>query len=115
MNEDNRKEEIIRSAIDAEIVLNDDLESGQIELQDYDNIPWDNAIFAGTALSSLLPAFRDIKGTVQVAMDGLYKGDALGKPGVLAQAKDGSGYLGTIINNGGLLGKCGGSQLVRLL
>lgn len=105
MNEDNRKEEIIRSAIDAEIVLNDDLESGQIELQDYDNIPWDNAIFAGTALSSLLPAFRDIKGTVQVAMDGLYKGDALGKPGELAQAKDGSGYLGTIINNGGFVGQ----------
>ena len=105
MNEDNRKEEIIRSAIDAEIVLNDDLESGQIELQDYDNIPWDNAIFAGTALSLLLPAFRDIKGTVQVAMDGLYKGDALGKPGVLAQAKDGSGYLGTIINNGGFVGQ----------
>lgn len=100
MNGKQNKEELVRSVSNIEIAPNDDLKSGQIELRDYNNIPWDNAIFAGAALSSLLPAFRNIRGSMQVAMDGLYKGDALGKVGTLAQAKDGSGYLGTIINNG---------------
>lgn len=105
MHEDISKKEITNIFTDIEVVPNEELKSGQIELSSYNNIPWDSAIFAGTALSSFLPMFRDIKGSMQVAMDGLYKGDALGKTGALAQAKDGTGFLGTIVNNGDFVGQ----------
>lgn len=105
MDYKHNKEEMIRSISDIKIVPSDDLNSGQIELENYNNIPWDDVIFSGVTLSSLLPAFRSIKGSAQMAMDGLYKGDALGKIGDLAQASDGSGYLGTIINNGKFTGQ----------
>lgn len=105
MNNEHNKEEMILSCADIEIIPNEDLASGQVELSNYNNIPWDNVIFAGTALSSLLPIFRDVKGTVQVAMDGLYKGNTLGKVGTLAQAKDGTGFLGTIVSNGKFSGQ----------
>lgn len=105
MGDDNNKEEIVRAATDIEMVSSDDLASGQIELEEYNNIPWDNVMFAGTSLSSLLPAFRSVTGTAQMAMDGLYRGDALGKVGALAQAKDGSGSLGAIIKDGKIVGQ----------
>lgn len=105
MNNEHNKEEMILSCADIPIIPNEDLASGQIDLSNYNNIPWDNVIFAGTALSSLLPIFRDVKGAVQVAMDGLYKGNTLGKVGTLAQAKDGTGFLGTIVSNGKFSGQ----------
>lgn len=105
MNKEIGKKELASIFTDIEVVPSEELESGQIELSSYNNIPWDNAIFAGSTLSSFLPMFRDIKGSVQVAMGGLYKGDALGKVGTLAQAKDGTGFLGTIVKNGDFVGQ----------
>ena len=106
MNKKIIKKELADIFTDIEIVPNEELENGHIELSSYNNIPWDDVIFAGTALSSFLPMFRDIKGSMQVAMDGLYKGDALGKVGTLAQAKDGKGSLGTIEDdNGKIIGQ----------
>ena len=79
MNKKIIKKELADIFTDIEIVPNEELENGHIELSSYNNIPWD---------------------------DGLYKGDALGKVGTLAQAKDGKGSLGTIVDdNGKIIGQ----------
>lgn len=103
MDAEEKKKAIAQAAARLAIVPAEDVTED--EAKSYTKIPWANVAAMGAAFASMSDAFRTI--TIETAFDasGLYKPHSVGASGWLAQAKDGSGYLGTIVNENGIAGQ----------
>ncbi|WP_329886744.1 hypothetical protein [Pseudoramibacter faecis] len=69
----------------------------------YQKIPLTQIAALGTAFSPLITSFqaaRQAVGNAAIGGEGLYRVTFNGKAGALARAKDGSGFLGNVINPG---------------
>lgn len=99
MLDEDKKREIQKAAagmefIPAEITMTE-------KKSHYKKIPLTEISGLGAEFAEMMPAFRTITSTTTANVSGLYRCTIpKGVSGTLAKAKDGSGYLGTIMNNG---------------
>ncbi len=99
-SDDKKKEEIIKAATSMEFhpveVMNQDK-----AYKGYKKIPLTEISGLGSMFAEMVPSLRTVTTTTTANVEGLWKCTFPdGVKGTLAQFKDGSGYLGTIMNNG---------------
>lgn len=106
IDDDKKKNEIVKAMVDVECYpYTDEIEA---DMERYTKIPLTKISAMGATFASLPTSFNTIEQTVSQAVDsGIAGGEGLyrvvfkdGVTGTLAQAKDGDGYLGAIMNKG---------------
>ena len=99
MKADDRKNQIIKAATSMEFHPAEITDS--TKLNGYKKIPMTEISGLGAMFAEMVPPLRQVTSTSAVNMEGLYRCTfPAGVSGQLAQFNDGSGYLGTIMNNG---------------
>ena len=99
MNTEERKNEIIKSMVNVE--YHPEFKENDETLKEYTKIPFNEIAMFGGMAASFLPMFRTVTQDFSIGCEGLYRMSfPEGVVGELAKFKDGSGYLGTIMNNG---------------
>lgn len=100
---DETKNEIIKSTLEVSYLPNLDFKKNK----KYTKVSLSDIALLGGSFSSITPFFRTINQTFNykfgneiAGQEGLYRVFFNGNQGQLAKAKDGSGFLGTIVNNG---------------
>lgn len=100
---DETKNEIIKSTLEVSYLPNLDFKKDK----KYTKVSLSDIALLGGSFSSIAPFFRTINQTFNydlgneiAGQEGLYRLFFNGKQGQLAKAKDGSGFIGTILNNG---------------
>lgn len=100
---DETKNEIIKSTLEVSYLPNLDFKKNK----EYTKVSLSDIALLGGSFSFITPFFRTINQTFNynfgneiAGQEGLYRVFFNGNQGQLAKAKDGSGFLGTIVNNG---------------
>ncbi|MDO5813902.1 MAG: hypothetical protein Q4Q31_12485 [Bacillota bacterium] len=100
---DKTKNEIIKSTLEVSYLPNLDFKKNK----KHTKISLSDISLLGGAFSSITPFFRTVNQTFNydlsneiAGQEGLYRLFFNGKQGQLAKAKDGNGFIGTIVNNG---------------
>lgn len=100
---DESKNEILKSTLEISYLPNLDFKKNK----EYTKVSLSDIALLGGSFSSITPFFRTINQTFNynfgneiAGQEGLYRVFFNGNQGQLAKAKDGSGFLGTIVNNG---------------
>ncbi len=99
------KNDIVKSALEVSYIPNININT--YKEKKYNKIPLSDIALLGSSFASISPFFRTVTQTFNYGIndgiagkEGIYKVVFNGLSGNLASAKDGSGYLGTILNNG---------------
>lgn len=104
MNQDSRKEEIIKAATSMDFHPVEFTDSRK--LQEYQKIPMTDISGLGSIFAEMIPGLRTVTKTATINAQGLYRCTfPSGIAGRLAEFNDGSGSLGTIINKNGIVGQ----------
>lgn len=99
MESDDRKTQIIKAATSMEFYPAEI--TNPTELRGYKRIPMTEVSGLGAMFSEMIPQLRTVTSSSVINTKGLYRCTfPAGVSGQLAQFKDGSGYLGTIMNDG---------------
>lgn len=104
MNELSIRQETVQSLMDIEYLPSVPLDT--LESPHCTKIPFGKLATMGAAFSEFAAPFRTVTQNVNISGDGLYRCVfPKGVTGTLASFKDGSGNLGTIVNNGDFVGQ----------
>ncbi|MFN2927329.1 hypothetical protein ACKX2L_10470 [Lachnospiraceae bacterium YH-ros2228] len=101
----NKKEEIIKAATSMEFYPVEIVDQDKA-YEGYKKIPLTEISGLGSMFAEMVPSLRTVTSTTKVNVEGLYKCTfPQGVKGTLAQFKDGSGSLGTIMKNNNIVGQ----------
>lgn len=103
MESEEKKREIARAVAQLDLIPAENV--SEEETQTYTKIPWARVAAMGTAFASMAGVFRTVTVENVINGAGLFRPVSMGPSGWLAQAKDGSGFLGTIVNQSGIVGQ----------
>lgn len=99
MEPNDRENEIIKQTGAIELRPVDRIDDKNLRM--YKKIPLTEISGLGAAFAEMIPKFRSVTETSVIQVDGLWRCSfPEGVSGELAKFRDGSGYLGTIMNNG---------------
>lgn len=104
-SDDKKKEEIVKVATSMEFYPVEAADQSKSH-KGYKKIPLTEISGLGSMFAEMVPSLRTVTTTTTAHVEGLYKCTFPdGVKGTLAQFKDGSGSLGTIMNNNKIVGQ----------